>query len=171
MRKKTHAVIRSACVFCVTGNFLLSRVVTNQVPSAFRDLTPFCGPKGRKMDARSYVRMARRDAGSASPGCHLRQEACLFCCFPLFSFYTHKKTHAVIRSACVFCVTGNFLLSQVVTNQVPSALRGLTSVFGMGTGVSLLLSSPDEPSAYTISFGQVFDRLVSLSYIHCCTST
>ena len=41
---------------------------------------------------------------------------------------------------------GNFLLSQVVTNQVPSALRGLTSVFGMGTGVSLLLSSPDEPS-------------------------
>ena len=66
---------------------------------------------------------------------------------------------------------GNFLLSQVVTNQVPSALRGLTSVFGMGTGVSLLLSSPDEPSAYTISFGQVFDRLVSLSYIHCCTST
>ena len=40
---------------------------------------------------------------------------------------------------------GNFLLSQAVTNQVPSALRGLTSVFGMGTGVSLLLSLPDEP--------------------------
>ena len=40
---------------------------------------------------------------------------------------------------------GNFLLSQVVTNQVPSALRGLTSVFGMGTGVSLLLWLPDEP--------------------------
>jgi hypothetical protein len=39
---------------------------------------------------------------------------------------------------------GNFLLSQVVSNQVPSALRGLTSVFGMVTGVSLLLSSPSE---------------------------
>ena len=66
---------------------------------------------------------------------------------------------------------GNFLLSQVVTNQVPSALRGLTSVFGMGTGVSLLLSSPDEPSRIYNLFGQVFDRLVSLSCIHCCTST
>ena len=39
---------------------------------------------------------------------------------------------------------GNFLLSQDVAVQVPLALRGLTSVFGMGTGVSLLLSSPDE---------------------------
>ena len=66
---------------------------------------------------------------------------------------------------------GDYLLSHDVSIVVPSALRGLTSVFGMGTGVSLLLSSPDEPSAYTISFGQVFDRLVSLSYIHCCTST
>ena len=68
-------------------------------------------------------------------------------------------------------LSGNFLLSRVVTNQVPSALRGLTSVFGMGTGVSLLLSSPDEPSCIYNLFGQVFDRLVSLSYIHCCTST
>ena len=66
---------------------------------------------------------------------------------------------------------GDYLLSHDVSIVVPSALRGLTSVFGMGTGVSLLLSSPDEPSAYTIAFGQVFDRLVSLSYIHCCTST
>ena len=39
--------------------------------------------------------------------------------------------------------TGDFLLSQDVAIQVPSALRGLTSVFGMGTGVSLLLLSPD----------------------------
>ena len=138
------SAIRSACVFCVTGNFLLSRVVTNQVPSALRDLTPFCGPKGRKMDGRSYVRMARRDVRSARLPSTTRGLPFLHY-HTSFSFYTHKKTHAVIRSACVFCVTGNFLLSQVVTNQVPSALRGLTSVFGMGTGVSLLLSSPDEP--------------------------
>ena len=31
------------------------------------------------------------------------------------------------------------LLSQAVAHQVPSALRSLTSVFGMGTGVSSLL--------------------------------
>jgi hypothetical protein len=31
---------------------------------------------------------------------------------------------------------GNDLLSHCVTTAVPSALEGLTSVFGMGTGVS-----------------------------------
>ena len=30
--------------------------------------------------------------------------------------------------------SGNDLLSRVVSNQVPSALKSLTSVFGMGTG-------------------------------------
>ena len=40
-------------------------------------------------------------------------------------------------------VSGGFLLSRTVASQVPSALRGLTSVFGMGTGGTLLLSSPE----------------------------
>ena len=39
--------------------------------------------------------------------------------------------------------SGNVLLSQVVSNQVPSALKGLTSVFGMGTGGSLSPLSPE----------------------------
>ena len=39
--------------------------------------------------------------------------------------------------------SGNYLLSQAVTRQVSSTLRSLTSVFGMGTGGSSLLSSPD----------------------------
>ena len=43
----------------------------------------------------------------------------------------------------LFKKSGNNLLSQAVTSQVPSAHEGLTSVFGMGTGGSLLLSSPD----------------------------
>jgi hypothetical protein len=34
---------------------------------------------------------------------------------------------------------GNVLLSHLATNAVPSAMRGLTAVFGMGTGVSLSL--------------------------------
>ena len=36
--------------------------------------------------------------------------------------------------------TGGDLLSQAVAHQVPSALRGLTALFGMGRGVSLSLS-------------------------------
>ena len=65
---------------------------------------------------------------------------------------------------------GNFLLSQVVTNQVPSALRGLTSVFGMDTGVSLLLLSPYLYLLFTFQSitvyisSQVFDLLVSVSF-------
>ena len=39
--------------------------------------------------------------------------------------------------------SGGVLISRAVASQVPSALRGLTSVFGMGTGGSLLPSSPE----------------------------
>ena len=39
--------------------------------------------------------------------------------------------------------SGGVLLSRAVSSQVPSALRGLTSVFGMGTGGSLSLLSPE----------------------------
>ena len=37
---------------------------------------------------------------------------------------------------------GSVLLSHKVTQVVPSALEGLTSVFGMGTGVTPPLSPP-----------------------------
>ena len=39
--------------------------------------------------------------------------------------------------------SGGDLLSRTVTSQVPSALKGLTSVFGMGTGVTPSLSPPE----------------------------
>ena len=39
--------------------------------------------------------------------------------------------------------SGDDLLSRAVSSQVPSALRALTSVFGMGTGASLSLLSPE----------------------------
>ena len=43
----------------------------------------------------------------------------------------------------LFCFKpGNFLLSHTLARAVPSGLRGLTSVFGMGTGGSLSLWSP-----------------------------
>src|SRR5258708_26341516 len=38
--------------------------------------------------------------------------------------------------------SGNFLLSHTLARAVPSGLRGLTSVFGMGTGVTPSLESP-----------------------------
>jgi hypothetical protein len=37
---------------------------------------------------------------------------------------------------------GNHLRSHTLTRAVPSAQRGLTSVFGMGTGVTLAVYSP-----------------------------
>ena len=41
-----------------------------------------------------------------------------------------------------FVYVGNVLLSRAVTRQVSSTLKSLTSVFGMGTGVPSLPSSP-----------------------------
>ena len=77
-----------------------------------------------------------------------------------------------------FLKSGSYLLSQDVAIQVPSALRGLTSVFGMGTGVSLLLSPPDENyisiffrKLSFLSLGQVFGILVPLSLNHCWSYT
>ena len=40
--------------------------------------------------------------------------------------------------------SGGVLLSQAVSDQVPSALEGLTSVFGMGTGVTPPIGSPES---------------------------
>ena len=40
--------------------------------------------------------------------------------------------------------SGSDLLSRAVSSQVPSALKGLTSVFGMGTGVTPSLSPPER---------------------------
>src|SRR5258705_7687155 len=39
-------------------------------------------------------------------------------------------------------IPGNFLRSHTLARAVPSGLRGLTSVFGMGTGGSPSLGSP-----------------------------
>jgi hypothetical protein len=39
---------------------------------------------------------------------------------------------------------GDFLLSHAVSRAVPSAPTGLTSVFGMGTGVTLSTKSPEN---------------------------
>ena len=52
-----------------------------------------------------------------------------------------RKKH-LPYSRC-FLLTGDFLSSQDVSIQVLSAFECLTTVFGMGTGGSTQLSSPD----------------------------
>ena len=63
----------------------------------------------------------------------------------------HKEKAPDIRLRLFFVESGNVLLSQVVSNQVPSALKGLTSVFGMGTGGSLSPLSPENCEGFVQS--------------------
>ena len=53
---------------------------------------------------------------------------------------------------------GNVLLSHTLARAVPSGLRGLTSVFGMGTGGSLSLQSPKTRAAFIRDFIRVDSR-------------
>ncbi len=55
----------------------------------------------------------------------------------LFSEMYKKKTSKDVLFYIIY--PGNVLLSHIATHAVPSAIRGLTSVFGMGTGVALFL--------------------------------
>jgi hypothetical protein len=61
--------------------------------------------------------------------------------------YFHTKKTTRIRLS--FFVPGNVLLSQGLSSQLPSALRNLTSVFGMGTGVTF---SPLLPDLFSLRF-------------------
>src|SRR5438093_6798955 len=60
------------------------------------------------------------------------------------SFAEKRKPRRALRLLGVF-IPGNDLVSHTVARAVPSALRGLTSVFGMGTGVALSVGSPEKP--------------------------
>jgi hypothetical protein len=53
-----------------------------------------------------------------------------------------KPTKNNKKPACAGGWSGNILFSQGATPSVSSELEGFTSVFGMGTGVSLPLQSP-----------------------------
>ena len=63
--------------------------------------------------------------------------------------FGYAKRGPALSSAtpCSRKLPGGDLLSQGVAPQVPSALAGLTSVFGMGTGGSLPLYPPDKSSS------------------------
>ena len=57
---------------------------------------------------------------------------------------------------------GGDLLFRAVSSQVPSALKGLTSVFGMGTGGT---PSPLPPKIVSSSLGLRFQVLAHSHYI------
>ena len=59
---------------------------------------------------------------------------------------------------------GDFLLSHTVTRAVPSAPAGLTSVFGMGTGVTLPTKSPENFFRLQIRF-QISDLKLEIQKI------
>ena len=57
---------------------------------------------------------------------------------------TNKSPREINALAGLLNNPGDFLLSHAVTRAVPSAPAGLTSVFGMGTGVTLPTKSPEN---------------------------
>ena len=56
--------------------------------------------------------------------------------------------------------SGSDLLSRAVSSQVPSALRGLTSVFGMGTGGSLSPLPPEIVYRFHPAFPHLYNCTV-----------
>ena len=62
---------------------------------------------------------------------------------------TKKEKPEDFSSKLLYLDSGNVLLSRAVSSQVPSALKGLTSVFGMGTGGT---PSPSSPEIVNLSF-------------------
>src|SRR4029077_12773698 len=69
------------------------------------------------------------------------------CCNPLVT--KRKRPSRFLSMAFIYA--GNYLLSHTLSRAVPSAQRGLTSVFGMGTGGTPAVRSPTtwsrQPSA------------------------
>jgi hypothetical protein len=55
------------------------------------------------------------------------------------AFFLDRAQHL---AGCALFYLGNVLLSHTLARAVPSGLKGLTSVFGMGTGGSPSLQSP-----------------------------
>ena len=76
--------------------------------------------------------------------------------YPFSEYILLKNKAAVLTTtASPFC-SGNVLLSRAVSHQVPSALKSLTSVFGMGTGGSSSPSSPDSLSLINSTMQKIF---------------
>ena len=90
-----------------------------------------------------------------------------------------KQETPHIHGVFLVLESGNVLLSRAVSSQVPSALKGLTSVFGMGTGGSLSPLSPEFCQGLVQSFvllalaASLYNRTLRLGnspHIRACSS-
>ncbi len=63
-------------------------------------------------------------------------------CIAITHCFSHAKAPVLNKTRALFMNPGNDLLSHAATHAVPSALEGLTSVFGMVTGVAPPLQPP-----------------------------
>ena len=89
--------------------------------------------------------------------------------FSCGSIPDYKKSTRILQVD--YLESGGDLLSRAVSSQVPSALKGLTSVFGMGTGgtpsslppemVSYCFTYPDNCTASEIQFSDHSVQLIS----------
>src|SRR4029077_1407377 len=93
-------------------------------------------PHGAPPDRSGGADRPRPRAGAPTLVRPRDQERCRWPC----SSPEHMGTKEEPPRGAALEKTGGDLLSQEVALQVPSALRGLTALFGMGRGVSLSLS-------------------------------
>mgnify|MGYP007083110158 CR=1 FL=1 len=72
--------------------------------------------------------------------------------FPSCIYKIRKRTSLIGFSASCILDSGSVLSSQLVSKRVLSALKGLTSVFGMGTGGSPSLWPPEMGDRFSLFF-------------------
>ena len=85
---------------------------------------------------------AANDPASCIPYLYSTTPPCSPSIIPVHFSPEHEKKASVFRLTPLL-ESGGVLLSRAVASQVPSALRGLTSVFGMGTGGTLSPLPPE----------------------------
>ncbi len=138
-------------------------------------------PVGERASRADALRAAIRAARVA---CAVTQAACAA---PLVRLDAQRQARdatvterrAARRRPVAFKKTGGVLLSQALASQVPSALRGLTALFGMGRGVSPSPKPPEKGerprpprsfktaqrhSGYHKKIRQALDPLVPVSF-------
>ena len=64
------------------------------------------------------------------------------CNIELYLSHLVKREKPTPEGGLFLNYAGDHLISHTLTRAVPSAQRGLTSVFGMGTGGTLVVNSP-----------------------------
>ena len=95
------------------------------------------GPGAHSPGRSAMASLRPPDAAMASP---IQVQCCTLAVYGPGAqsyFRGHKRKTPHVVGCFPFVESGSVLLSRAVTSQVPSALKGLTSVFGMGTGGSL----------------------------------